>query len=361
MTKLQVFFFCISVLLFSCKSKFEKIQPTEEKITASVYASGLIKSNNQYEVFAAVNGLIASVPVTEGDTVKQGDPLFLITNTTARLNTENAKLSADYAAQNSNTEKIGELKNAIDQASLQVENSLLLLKRQQNLWAQQIGTRNELDQRELANKNALNTLEAAKLRYIQLQKQIRFQEKQSRKNVEIAGSTTSNYTVRSEIDGKVYSVLKKKGELVNGQSSLAVVGDASQFELELQVDEYDIARVQQGQKIMVSMDSYKGQVFEAVVEKIEPLMNDRSKSFTVKARFTNQPPKLYPSLTCEANIVIQQKEKALTIPRTCLVDDSYVLLANKEKRKVVTGLKDYQKVEIISGLTHSDIILKPVP
>ena len=89
-------------------------------------------------------------------------------------------------------------------------------------------------------------------------------------------------------------------------------------------------------------------------------MNERSKSFTVEAEFVNQPPTLFPNLTCEANIVIQQKDKALTIPRVCLVEDSYVLLANKERRKVTTGLKDYQKVEILSGLTTNDIILKPV-
>ena len=41
------------------------------------------------------------------------------------------------------------------------------------------------------------------------------------------------------------------------------------------------------------------------------------------------------------------------------MDDGTVLLENKEKRKVVTGLKDYQKVEIISGLTKNDVILKP--
>jgi hypothetical protein len=32
---------------------------------------------------------------------------------------------------------------------------------------------------------------------------------------------------------------------------------------------------------------------------------------------------------------------------------------NKEKRKVVTGLKDYEKVEIISGITANDALYKP--
>ena len=87
-------------------------------------------------------------------------------------------------------------------------------------------------------------------------------------------------------------------------------------------------------------------------------MNERSKSFTVEAGLVKQPPALFPNLTCEANIVIAEKEKALTIPRACLLEGDYVLLATKEKRKVTTGLKDYQKVEILSGLKVTDIILK---
>jgi hypothetical protein len=41
------------------------------------------------------------------------------------------------------------------------------------------------------------------------------------------------------------------------------------------------------------------------------------------------------------------------------VDETYVITEADEKKKVTTGLKDYQKVEIISGLTREDVIIKP--
>lgn len=88
-------------------------------------------------------------------------------------------------------------------------------------------------------------------------------------------------------------------------------------------------------------------------------MNERSRSFTVEAGFVSKPPVLYPNLTMEANIVIQTKEHALVIPRNFLLNDTTVLVGKDEKRKVVTGLKDYQKAEIISGLSASDIIYRP--
>ncbi len=346
-------------LIFSCKKKQEQLHPVEEKITESVYASGIVKSKDQYQVFSSANGLISKILVTEGDLVKKGDALIRLTNTTAQLNTENARLSVDYAAVAANKEKLNELQYSISLAKSKMNNDAALLERQRNLWSQQIGTRNELDARELAYKSSLNNYESAKLRFTELQKQISFQEKQARKNLQISNVVAGDYTIKSEVDGRVYNILKENGEMVNTQTPVAIIGNANTFYLELQVDEYDIARLKPGQKVVLNMDSYKGQVFEAVVSKINPIMNDRSKSFTVEATFVKQPDALYPNLTCEANIVIQQKEKAVTIPRNYLLSGDSVLMESKEKKKVVTGLKDYQKVEIVSGLTINDIILKP--
>jgi len=101
----------LKILLFvfvfiSCKSKQEKIKPTEEKITESVYASGFLKSTHQYKVFSTVNGVIAAILVKEGDVIKKGDAIIKLVNTNAQLNTENAALSADYTAENNNAEKL---------------------------------------------------------------------------------------------------------------------------------------------------------------------------------------------------------------------------------------------------------------
>jgi len=355
----SIFILSAVIVLGACKSKQEKLQPVKEKITESVYASGIIKSKNQYQVFSSMNGLVSVLHVTEGDVVKKGDPIISLSNTTAALNTENAAIAADYTSVAANTEKINQQQVAIDLAKQKMDNDAVLLQRQKNLWAEQIGTRNELDQRELAYKNSSEAYQAARLRLAELQKQLNFQAKQSQKSLQISKAIAGDYIIRSEYNGKIYSLLKEKGEMVSVQSPVAVIGDAAGFYLELQVDEYDIARIQAGQKILLSLDSYKGQVFEATVRKINPIMNERSKTFTIEADFTKQPPALYPNLTCEANIVIQQKEAALTIPRNYLLAGNKVMLENKEIRQVTVGLKDYEKVEILGGITEHDIILKP--
>jgi multidrug efflux pump subunit AcrA (membrane-fusion protein) len=346
-------------MIIGCKNKVVTVRPVEEKITESVYASGIVKSKDQYQVYASANGVVDNLLVEEGDLVKRGEVLMRLKNTTARLNTENALLAANYAATSSNTEKLRDLQNVIQLAKIKMQNDSSLLERQRNLWKLDIGTRNELERMELAWRNSLTSYEAAKLKYADLQKQISFQDKQAQKNVSITKSIAADFMVKSETDGKVYSLLVTNGEMVNVQSPVAIIGSGTNFMLELQVDEYDIARIKKNQQVLISMDSYKGAVFEGVVIEINPLMNERSKSFTVEADFITPPPALFPNLTCEANIVIQSKDKALIIPRNYLLDGDYVLMKNNEKRKVVTGLKDYQKVEIVKGLTATDVIRKP--
>jgi len=349
----------LSLLLISCKKKQESSKPTTENISESVYASGVIKTRNQYQVFATGNGILQEIFVTEGDTVKKGDALFSIKNETSILNKENAKLASDYAAANTNSDKLNELKINTELAKARMDNDLMQLQRQQNLWAQDIGTRNDVDQRELAYKNSVTNFEAAKLRLNDLQKQLLFTARQAQKNLAISSSMVNDFTVTSNANGKVYSLLKEKGEMVNMQSPVAVIGDAREFYLELQVDEYDIAKIRMGQTVLLSLDSYKGRVFEGAIIKIDPLMNERSRSFTVEANFVSRPDVLYPNLTVEANIVILTKQNVITIPRNYLVDDNYVLDEHNNKIKVTTGLKDYQKVEIVNGINAATTILKP--
>ena len=126
-------FFLLAGLFFSCSKQPEKTQPTVEKITESVYASGIIKSKNQYQVYATVSGLIQKILVKEGDVVKKGDALFAIENETSKLNSENAGLAAELAEWNRQGDRLNELKGAIETAKSKMLNDSILLVRQRGL------------------------------------------------------------------------------------------------------------------------------------------------------------------------------------------------------------------------------------
>jgi HlyD family secretion protein len=344
----------------ACRKQPEKTQASVEKITESVYASGVIKSREQYQAFSQVNGLIREILVREGDLVKKGDPLLIIQDDNSRLDAENARLSADLAEWNARGDRLNELKSAIETARVKMLNDSLLLVRQRGLWDRQIGSRVDFEQRELAYTSSVNNYKAAVYRYHDLQKQLGVAAEQSRRQLAISRNVVQDHVVRSQTDGRVYSLAREEGEFVGTQSPVAVIGKADEFVAELEVDESDIVRIRPGQRVFLTLDSYPGQVFEAEVTGLDPLMKESSRTFTVEAVFTRKPPVLYPNLTAEANIVIQSRENAVTIPRSYLVDDSLVILENREKRRVEIGLKDYLKAEIRGGLDAGETILKPV-
>ncbi len=353
-----VFIFLVS-LLISCSKKGERIKPVVQDITESVYASGVIKSKQQYQAFPTVSGIISDILVKEGDSVAKGTPLMAVFNETSRLSKQNAELAASYADYGANLGKLKELKINIELAKSKMLNDSVLLTRQRALFSQQVGTKTELEQRELAFQNSKTNYMAALLRYDDLNKQLLFISSQAQTNLSISKKQENDFVIKSEIDGRVYAILKEKGEMVGPQTPVAVIGAASDFLLELQVDEYDIVNIKEGMKVLISMDSYKGKSFEARVTKINPIMNERTKTFQVEASFVVAPEVLYPNLTLEANIIIQTKPKALTVPRSFVTTEGYVKTAKGDSIKVETGLKDFRIIEIVSGINPETELVKP--
>lgn len=352
-------FLFLAVFFFISCDRTEKIKPTVAPISASVYASGLVKSKDQYQAFATVNGIISKIFVSEGEEVKAGTPILSIANETQKLNKENAELAAQYSALNANQGKLNEAKQLIGLSLNKMKNDSALYFRQKALWQQQVGTKVELEQRELAYQNAKTTYYSSIVQFDDLKRQLDFTSAQSQKNLSISRQQEKDFTVKSEIEGTVFNLLKEKGETVGLQTPLAIIGNAHQFILEMQVDENDIFKIKLDLPVLVTMDSYQGKVFEAKVTKIYPIMNERSKTFLVEAAFVNPPETLYPNITFEANIVLQTKDRAILIPRSYLLGESKVVSANGDTVLVKTGLRDYKQVEIISGITSEDELVKP--
>lgn len=347
------------IIFFSCKEKIETIKPEYQAISESIYATGNLKSEDQYQVFSSVNGIIEKIYVSEGSEVKIGDPILLISNKTQELNKENAQLAASFADLSNNSGKINEAKQLVELAKNKYLTDSSFFQRQKNLWKEQIGTKVELEQKELLFLNSKTAYSSALEKLSDLKRTLNFNAKASQKNLSISNKLAEDFIIRSKVNGVVFNLAKEEGEIVIAQTPIATIGNPKRYFLEMQVDENDIFKIQVGLQVYVTFDSYKNQVYEAKVSKIYPYMNEKSKSFLIEATFTKVPPKLFPNLTFEASIVLHEKSKALLIPRSYVIQDSFVINSNKEKVKIKTGLMDFQKVEIISGLTASDEIIKP--
>lgn len=357
--KVNALLIIAGISLFACSKKEASISPTSGNITESIYASGTIKSADQYQAFVSVSGIIEEIYVKEGQQVSIGTPLLRVSNETQKFNLENAQLAANFNDVANNQGKLTEAEAIVQTAKAKLKLDSSLYSRQNALWSQQVGTRIEFEQKELNYQSSKANYLSANQRYKDLKRQINFGAAQTKKNVQISARQNEDFILKSKVNGTVFSLLKEKGELVSPQTPIATLGNSKNFRLEMQVDEHDIFKVKLGQKVAITFDAYKNQYFEAEVNKIASIMNERNKTFLIEAQFTKAPEKLYPNVTFEASIILQSKQNVLILPRNYIKNDSIVTLVDGSKRIVKLGLTDFQKAEVISGLSVKDQVIKP--
>jgi multidrug efflux pump subunit AcrA (membrane-fusion protein) len=347
-------------LLAACSADQVTTLPTMGPITESVYASGVVKAAGQYKVYPTVTGPVLALLVQEGDTVRAGTALLHIDDRSSRANERSAAAQLQLLVRNASDQGpvLAQLRQALEQARERYVVDSANVVRQRALWAQQIGSRAELDQRELAFtssrtawRNAARSLEETRAR-------LRTELEVARNTALISAAGNADRTPQSLIDGLVYDLLVEPGELATPQQPVAIIGSATDLYLELEVDERDIARVKVGQEVAVTLELYR-EAFPATITRIVPLMDARTRTFTVEARFTQAPPQLYPNLTAEANIILDRKARALTIPASYLLPGDSVGTGTEERTAVQIGLRDLDRVEVLGGIDSTTVLFRP--
>ncbi|MEZ5021868.1 MAG: efflux RND transporter periplasmic adaptor subunit [Chitinophagales bacterium] len=329
-------------------------------MTESVYASVTVQPEDLYDVFAATPGILDHIFINEGDSVTQDQIIAQITANTPKLNIENALLNVDLSRENYKGKAtiLSSISDEISSTKKQLQIDSINYFRQKNLWEKNVGSRSELETRQLKYELTQDNLDILQKRYEQTSLELENSYNQAQNALKKAKSNLSDYFIKAKINGKVYSVLKKEGELINQQEPLAQIGKSSAFIIELMIDEVDIAKISLGQFAWITLDAYEGEVFEATITKIYPLKDTRTQTFKIEANF-NEPPKvLYAGLSGEANILLQEKENALSIPIEFLTEDNKVKTENGDVA-VELGMKNMERIEILSGIDTSTVILKP--
>lgn len=332
----------------------------ETTITESVYASVTVQPDSLYQAFAVVNGILEENLVQEGDLVNRGDVLVQIIKTNPEIASKNALLDLQLARENleGGADVLSSLEEEIKAAKLQYLNDSVNFKRQERLWEQQIGSRTNLEGRKLAYDKAKAALEMLQNEFNRTKKELETRYKQAQNAYRASLVNTTDFSVTSKIDGKVYALHKNPGEIVSPTQPLVTLGSAKKFVIEMLVDEEDIVRLREGQPVYLSLDAYPETIFKAVVHKIYPKKDERNQTFLVEALFERVPEVLLPGLSGEANIVVAKRENALVIPRNFLIEKNRVRTENGIV-EVVTGLQSIDSVEIKKGLTAKTELLPP--
>lgn len=274
----------------STQSSFITAVASKNDITVNIQATGTISPAATKEILSNNGGEIKELSVKEGDMVKKGQKLFVVDS--------------------------DDLRQQVDKAEYSLQ--------QENLKLEKTKTEEEKEIQELAVEQAEKDL-------------------QNKKNNLYA------MTVTSPIDGMISVRNNNNGDNVQSGKSILSIVDVSSFKINVQVDELDIAKVQQGQKAEIKIDAIKDKTFEGTVEEISPVGTTTNNITTYNVSIgIKEPSGVKIGMSANVNILVESKQGALTIPVEALMDrdgKKYVMIPLEDKANTNNNADNQQNEE----------------
>jgi HlyD family secretion protein len=289
-------------------------------LEAVVSASGKIQPKRLVKISAETSGKVVNLAVNEGDRVKVGQFLLQIDPKSLQRRVEGGAASLE-AAQAS----ISQMRQAVETAKAQLLQAQQNLARQQDLWKQQLTTRESLEK-------AVNDVKVAESNVSEREKNITPQE--SRINVEKATLESARYDLskvrmESPIDGIVTRRNVQEGETAvigtmnNAGTVLLELADMGVIQAEVEVDETNVPHVQIGQPAKITIDaipdrSFKGHVSEIGNSPIQAAgaaaAGTQATNFKVSVILDEPVPDVRPGFTCTADITTATRKDVVSVP-----------------------------------------------
>ena len=347
----------VIALLSSCGSKNNSTFPVRKDITQAVYASGKIFPVNDYKVYSKLPGYIEKIHVHVGDSVMVGQPLMTIRSEVSDLNVNTAKNLLELAQKNANQNSayLTALKQDVASAKSKYELDSVNYNRFVGLMKENATSKLQLDQSktqfDISKQNYLKATSS----FINAKDKIRVELENAQLQYEAQVSNKSDYTITSAVNGKVYDITPKEGELINTQVMLMEIGDGNRFEIELSVDETDVSVIKINQEIVFAIDAYKDQVYKGNVVEVYPRINQSNKTSKVMASIQLENNTIiYSGMSVEANIIISERKNVLVIPREYLIEGNKVKKKGSEEHTIIKkGASDLEFVEVLEGIDET--------
>lgn len=339
--------------------KLETVKISRGNVSNIITASGALEAVETVEVGTQVSGVIQKIYVDYNSQVKRGQLLAQLDETPLRAQLDQSKAS-------------------VDQAEAQVKYQKATYDRYKTLIEKKLIAQTDFDLQEYNYNNAGAALKQARSNY-----------DKNKINLDYA-------TITSPIDGIILKRSVDEGQTVaasfNTPTMFIIANDLTQMQVEANVDEADIGKVFEGQRVDFTVDAYPELVFDGTVTQIrmQPVESSTVITYTVVVTAPNPDKKLMPGMTASVSFYPEEKDKTLILPARALnvsIDQDEIMIyaksnpevliegvtmktnSDKERlvwikngntisqKKVVVGNTDEANYEVLSGLKEGDEVL----
>lgn len=358
--------------------EIEVMEVTKMDIIETVSATGKIKPEIEVSISPEVSGEIIELTIKEGQTVQKGQLL-------ARINPDllRSSVSRSQAGLSNSRANYEQAKATLAEAKANYQRNAKLFEKGV-ISAAEFDTNNAAYERaKAAERSAYFTVQSAGA------------------TVTEASDNLGRTNIYAPMTGTVSLLAVELGERVVGTQQMAGtellrVADLGQMEVEVEVNENDIVKLEVGDKAIVEVDAYLNKKFEGIVTEIAntaigTLTADQVTNFKVKVRIL---PESYqeliagksenyspfkPGMTATVDIITREVKDAVTVPISAIVvkNDTtdakkrveitsdakkyecvYISNGNKAALRVVkTGIQDDKNIVVLTGLKPGETVI----
>ena len=248
----------------------EAVAAARRPISASYSGTATLEADREADVVAKTSGVLLKLFVEEGAQVKEGQLLARLDDASPKLNL--AKVEAT----------LHKLESDYHRAD------------------------------EMFGKKLLSIEEHDKIRY-DLENQ--------RAAYDLARLDLSYTSIVAPVSGIVGKRMVKEGNLIQLNQALFHIVDPNPLLGVLNVPERELGTLKANQTVSLQADALPGVTFAGTIDRISPIVEANSGTFRVTCAFHDESKRLKPGMFGRIDVVYDQKQDALTVPRSALIEE----------------------------------------
>ncbi|MFT8244523.1 efflux RND transporter periplasmic adaptor subunit [Roseomonas sp. BN140053] len=281
-------------------------------VTERTESVGTVRARDAVTITGKVTGMITAVRFTEGQKVREGEPLILL---------DDAALRAE-----------------LDQARAQLDDARSQLQRAQRLVAGQSIAEQRVD-----------TLAAV--------------ARQAEGRVRQAEAKMNEMRITAPFAGRVGLRQVSLGALIQPGTVITTLDDTARVRVEFSVPELYVARVRQGSRVTARSAAFGDRRFVGQVAVADTRIDAATRTVRLISEFDNADEALRPGLFLTVELLLEERPGALLIPEEALDpvgDRAFVFVVRGDRAKrveIALGQRLPGEVEVRSGLAAGDMVV----
>jgi len=316
--------------------------------TPILTASGYLVARKQSVVSSRIQGVISKLLVEEGSIVNQGDVLATLDN-------------ADYLA------AIAKAKADIEYDKADLAEAQRQARLQESMYRDKVVSQDAYDAAKAKVTLATAAIEQAKA------------------TLQVQEANLSFTTIRAPFAGIVVKKMTEAGESVapippgvnisTSSGAIVAIADMNSLEAEVDVNESNVAQLQQGQPGEITVQAIPNHTYKGVLRQVIPTADRTKATVTVKVSIVDKDKYLKPEMSCNVTFLQPQKaekkeatpRRIVTIPKDAITTRDgksvvFELDGNKVRQlPVTTGNELHGQVIVVSGLGGSETLVNNPP